>query len=108
MGAWPREVPRTETGPSAVRSFTLQLFVQCCPVTLASPGNLLNLHILGLTPDLPSYKEALGLGPSHQCCSQLSTLKLDVTVLLASWNELFRLPQFLEEFEKDWCSFFYV
>ena len=77
-------------------------------MTLASPGNLLKLHILGLTLDLLSYKEALGLGPSHQCCSQLSTLKLDVTVLLASWNELFRLPQFLEEFEKDWCSFFYV
>ena len=77
-------------------------------MTLASPGNLFELQIPGLTPDLPSYKEALGLGPSRECCSQLSRLKLDVTVLLASWNELFRLPQFLEEFEKDWCSFFYV
>lgn len=87
VGTWPHEIPLyTETGLSAMGEAShCSCLSSVIPVTLASPGNLFELY-LGLTPDLPSYKEALGLGPSRQCCSQLSLPKFDVTVSLASWN----------------------
>ena len=80
--------PPTQTGLMLWEASHGSCLSSVVPVTLASPGNLFKRQILGLTPDLLSYKEALGLGPSHRWCSQLSTLKFDVIVLLASWSEL--------------------
>ena len=64
-------------------ALTKQLFFRWGPVASVSPGPLLAMHILRPHPG-PTESAPLRVGIGHLCFNQLSILKFDVRVMLAS------------------------